>query len=170
MKKKVIITILIIIAILILIALSISTEIENNVDNIVEIEPEPEISEEEVRQTTVILYFEDSTSGILAKEERKIDSKELIDEPYKFVLNLLLEGPKIDDLHNPIPEGTKINDVKLEKGILYVDLSKEFLNASGTNAIYSIVNTLSEFTEVNGVKFTIDGENKDGLKEVFLKE
>ena len=170
MKKKVIITILIVIAILVLVALSVSTEIENNVDNIAEIEPEPEISEEEVRQTTVILYFEDAISGILAKEERKVDSKELIDEPYKFVLNLLLEGPKIDDLHNPIPEGTKLNDATLEKGILTVDLSKEFLNANGTNAIYSIVNTLSEFTEVNGVKFTIDGEIKDGLKEVFLKE
>ena len=170
MKKKIIIIIFIIIAILVLIALSISTEIENNVDNIAEIEPEPEISEEEIRQTTVILYFEDATSGILAKEERKVDSKNLIDEPYIFVLNLLLEGPKVDDLHNPIPEGTKLNDAKLEKGILTVDLSKEFLDVNGTNAIYAIVNTLSEFTEVNGVKFTIDGEIKDGLKEVFLKE
>ena len=52
---------------------------------------------------------------------------------------------------------------------MYIDLSKEFLNSSGTNAIYSIVNSLSELTEVSGIKFTIDGEVKDGLKETFVK-
>ena len=169
MKKKVIITVCIIVLIVILIALSISTEVVNNVENIPEIQPEEEISEEENRQTTIVLYFEDSTSGILAKEQRKVDSKELIDDPYKYVLELLLKGPEIEDLLNPIPEETKINEIKFEKGIVYVDLSKEFLNASGTNAIYSIVNTLSEFTEVDGVKITIDGEEKEGLKNIFTK-
>ena len=168
-KKKIIFILFFIIAIIILITCSISTEIENNVENIEEIQPEPEISEEEIRQTTVNLYFEDKTSGVLAKEERKIDSKNLIDNPYKYVLELLLDGPENEDLNNPIPEGTKLNDIKFEKGIIYIDLSKEFLNANGTNAIYSVVNTLSEFTEVNGVKFTIDGEVKDRLKDVFLK-
>ncbi len=169
MKKKIIITILIIIIAVILIACCVSTEVENNVENITEIQPEPEISEEETRQTTINLYFEDKISGIIAKEQRKVDSKELIDAPYEYVLKLLIEGPKIDDLNNPIPEGTKINSVNLEKGVLYVDLSPEFLNASGTNAIYSIVNTMTEFTEINGVKFTINGETKDGLKEIFSK-
>lgn len=169
MKKKVIITVCIIVLIVILIALSISTEVVNNVENVPEIQPEEEISEEENRQTTIVLYFEDSTSGILAKEQRKVDSKELIDDPYKYVLELLLKGPEIEDLLNPIPEETKINEIKFEKGIVYVDLSKEFLNASGTNAIYSIVNTLSEFTEVDGVKITIDGEEKEGLKNIFTK-
>ena len=169
MKKKVIITVCIIVLIVILVALSISTEVVNNVENIPEIQPEEEISEEENRQTTIVLYFEDSTSGILAKEQRKVDSKELIDDPYKYVLELLLKGPEIEDLLNPIPEETKINEIKFEKGIVYVDLSKEFLNASGTNAIYSIVNTLSEFTEVDGVKITIDGEEREGLKNVFTK-
>ena len=169
MKKKIIFIILFLIIIGILIFCSISTEYEENVDNISEIQPEQEISEEETRQTIINLYFEDSISGILVKEERKIDSKELIDDPYKFVINLLIEGPKVEDLHNPIPDGTKLNCINFEKGILNIDLSEEFLNFSGTNAIYSIVNTLSEFTEVNGVKFTINGEIKDSLKNVYIK-
>ena len=167
-KKKIIFILFFIIAIIILITCSISTEIENNVENIEEIQPEPEISEEEIRQTTVNLYFEDKTSGVLAKEERKIDSKNLIDNPYKYVLELLLDGPENEDLNNPIPEGTKLNDIKFEKGIIYIDLSKEFLNANGTNAIYSVVNTLSEFTEVTGIKYTIDGKNEEKLKDIFI--
>ena len=161
MKKKMIITIIII--------GTISTEVEKNVENISEIQPEEEISDEEMRQTNINLYFEDATTKILSEEERKIDSKDLIDNPYKFVLDLLIEGPKNENLDNPIPEGTKLNSIKYEKGILYVDLSSEFLNSNGTNSIYSIVNTMTEFTEINGIKFTIDGEIRDGLKETFVK-
>ena len=169
MKKKITIIIIFIIIVSILIIGTISTEIDKNVENISEIQPEEEISDEEMRQTNLDLYFEDSTSRILVKEERKIDSKNLIDNPYKEVLNMLIQGPKSEKMTNPIPEGTKINNTKYEKGILYIDLSSEFLNSNGTNSIYSIVNTMTEFNEINGVKFTIDGEVKDGLKETFVK-
>ena len=154
MKKKMIITIIIIIIVSIIIIGTISTEVEKNVENISEIQPEEEISDEEMRQTNINLYFEDATTKILSEEERKIDSKDLIDNPYKFVLDLLIEGPKSENLDNPIPEGTKLNSIKYEKGILYVDLSSEFLNSNGTNSIYSIVNTMTEFTEINGIKET----------------
>ncbi len=170
MKKKIIITVIFIIAIIILIICSISTEVENNVENIAEIEPEEEITEDVLRQTDVTLFFVDSTSGILVKEIRKIDSKELIDSPYRYVLDLLIKGPESEGLSNPIPEGTKINSVQFEKGTLKIDLSEEFLNSSGTNSIYSLVNTLTEFTEVNGVKITINGETKEGLKDTFVKK
>ncbi len=169
MKKKITITIILIIIISILIIGTISTEVDKNVENIAEIQPEEEISDEEMRQTNVDLYFEDSTSRILVTEERKMDSKELIDNPYKKVLDMLIQGPESEKLTNPIPEGTKLNNAKYEKGILYVDLSSEFLNSNGTNSIYSIVNTMTEFTEINGIKFTIDGEVKDGLKDIFVK-
>ena len=169
MKKKIIITIIVIIIFSILIIGSISTEIDKNVDNITEIQPEEEISDEEMRQTNINLYFEDSISKVLVKEERKIDSKNLIDNPYKIVLEMLIKGPESETMNNPIPDGTKLNNAKYEKGILYVDLSSEFLNSNGTNSIYSIVNTMTEFTEINGIKFTIDGEIKDGLKEIYVK-
>ena len=170
MKKKIIIPILFIIVIIILIICSVSTEVENNVENIVEIEPEEEITDDVVRQTKVNLYFLDNTSGILTKEERIIDSKELIDNPYKVVLDLLLAGPNTEGLISAIPEGTKVNSINYEKGIIEIDLSEEFLNSSGTNAIYSIVNTITEFTEVNGVKFKINGEVREELKDTFVKK
>ena len=167
MKKKIIITVIFIIVIIILIICSISTEVENNVENIAETEPEEEITEDVLRQTDITLYFVDNTSGILVKENRKIDSKELIDSPYRYVL---IKGPESEGLSNPIPEGTKINSVQFEKGTLKIDLSEEFLNSSGTNSIYSLVNTLTEFTEVNGVKITVNGKVRDGLKDVFVRK
>lgn len=170
MKNKIIIPILFIIVIIILIICSVSTEVENNVENIVEIQPEEEITDDVVRQTKVNLYFLDNTSGILAKEERTIDSKELIDNPYKVVIDLLLAGPNTEGLISAIPEGTKVNSINHEKGIIEVDLSEEFLNSSGTNAIYSIVNTLTEFTEVNGVKFKINGDVREEMKDTFVKK
>lgn len=170
MKKKFIFIIILIVFIIIAIICNISTERENNVENIAEIQPEEEISEEQMRQTKIKLYFIDNTSGILVQEERSVDSKELIDNPYKYIINQLIEGTKNENLKNTIPEGTKLNSVKFEKGQLNIDLSSEFLNGSGTDAIYSIVNTVTEFTEVNSVKFTIDGETKEGLTETFLRK
>ena len=89
MKKKITIIIILIIIVSILIVGTISTEVDKNVENIAEIQPEEEISDDEMRKTNVDLYFEDSTSKVLIKEERKIDSKDLIDNPYKKVLDTI---------------------------------------------------------------------------------
>lgn len=170
MKKKIVIVLVSVVIIVIAIVCNFSTESVNNVDNVHEIEPEEEISDEQMRQTKLKLFFVDNSSGILVPEERIVDSKELIDNPYKYVINLLIAGPKDVSLKSAIPEGTKLNSVKFEKGIIYIDLSSEFLNSSGTDSIYSIVNTITEFNEVNGVKFTIDGESKDGISDAFLRK
>lgn len=170
MKKKIIFISIVILLIIVAIICNFSTEKVNNVENVLEIQPEEEISEEQMRQTKIKLYFIDKTSGILISEERNIDSKELIDNPYQYIINLLISGTQDVNLKNAIPEGTKLNSVKLEKGILCVDLSSNFLNSNGTESIYSIVNTMTEFTEVNGVKFTIDGEIKEGLTDIFVRK
>ena len=62
-----------------------------------------------------------------------------------------------------------MNSCKFEKGTLNIDLSSDFLNYKDLNAIYQIVNTETEFTEVEKVKITIDGAIKDELKEPFEK-
>ena len=171
MKKIIllIISIIIIIGILIYSFLNFSTEREQNVNMINEISPEEEILEEENFETEIKLFFTDNTSNILVPEIRKINSKELISNPYLYVLNLLIEGPLENKYINEIPKGTKVNDIKFEKGILFIDLTEEFLNSSGINSIYSIVNTMCQFNEIEKIKITINGENKTGLNEYFTK-
>ena len=174
MKKMFILKVIIIIAIIsilaILIVLNFSTEVVENVENETVIEPEEEISEEQMRQTAITLYFEDKESMQLVTEEKKVDAKDLVDNPYLYIVNLLILGPNSENLQNPIPEGTKVNKAELNGDCVTVDLSKDFLNSSGTNAIYSIVNSLTELKEVNSVKFLIDGEEQDNMKEAFVRK
>ena len=174
MKKMFILKVVIIIAIIsilaILIILNFSTEVVENVENETVIEPEEEISEEQMRQTAITLYFEDKESMQLVTEEKKVDAKDLVDNPYLYIVNLLILGPDGENLQNPIPEGTKLNKAELNGDCVTVDLSKDFLNSSGTNAIYAIVNSLTELKEVNSVKFLIDGEEQDNMKETFVRK
>ena len=174
MKRNFILRVVIVISIIsiiaILIILNFSTEVVENVGNETVIEPEEEISEEQMRQTSVILYFEDKESMQLVTEEKKADAKDLIDNPYLYIVNLLILGPEDKNLQSPIPEGTKVNKAEINKDCVTVDLSKEFLNSSGTNAIYAIVNSLTELKEVNSVKFLIDGEEQDNMKEAFVRK
>ena len=156
--------------------------LHKNLNNVVEILPEEEISDEQYRKTMVSLYYKNKNTQKLMPEVQLIDVKLLINEPYVTLLNLLMEEPKNQNLQCVIPEGTRINKVELKSDILWVDFSKEFIeNHPGgieeeNNTIYSIVNTLTELTEVNGVKILIENEenkafndNIINFNEIFLK-
>ena len=98
-------------------------------------------------------------------------------------MKLLLEGPKNENLEKVMPEGTKVNKIELKNGIIYIDLSKEFIeNHKGTIeeetlTIYSIVNTLTSLNEIEAVKIQIDGkedsafiDNAIKFKDPFVKK
>ena len=148
---------------------------DNKQNDISEIIPEEEISEEQMRQTIVSLYFYNSNTKSLVPEGRLIDVKELVEEPYKKLMELLIEGPQNESLSKTIPEGTIINKIELKGDILYLDLSKEFVdNHSGgeemeSDTIYSIVNTMTNLTEVNAVKILIDGEENKAFNDNKIK-
>lgn len=168
-KIKIFIIVLIIIAIIAFIIMNVSTKEEQNVENESEIQPEAEINDKE-EETEITLYYIDNTSGVLTTQKRSINAKDLINNPYITVLNELIKGPYNDNnLKTEIPKETKVNNVKFEKGLLTIDLSKEFSSYANLNAIYQIVNTETEFTEVEKVKITIEGKETNELKEPFEK-
>lgn len=169
-NKKIIFLIVIIFIVAVIIISNLSTEIEQSVENTNEISPQEEI-EEKNEETTIKLYYIDSTSGILVSENQQIKISELIDKPYLKILEILINGPyENNNLINEIPKDTKINNIELKKGILKIDLSNEFLNIKGTNAIYQIVNTATEFNEVEKIKILIDGKENKNLKEYFTRK
>ena len=147
----------------------------NQEQAVAEYQPQEEISDEQQRQTIVSLYFKNKSTDELVPEGRLIDVKLLLDEPYKTLMQLLIEGPKNEKLEKLIPDGTVINKIELKKDILYIDLSKEFVeNHKGgeeleSNTIYSIVNTMTGLTEVNGVKILIDGKADQSFKDGKIK-
>ena len=135
----------------------------------IEVQPEEEVPETSNYETNIKLFLIDPTSGILTGEDVVLDARELVDNPYKYIINLLINPPDSLKVESAIPKGTKINNCVMNKGVLTVDLSNDFLNSSGTNSIYSIVNTMSQFNEIDSVIFRINGEENDQLKEKFIK-
>ena len=183
MKKKVL---FMIIAILALIAIGIGVFIwlqgKNQNEIVSEIQPEEEMSDEQMRQTIVTLYYQNTETNELMPEGRMIDVKRLFTDPYKTLVELLMEKPKNEKLKSAIPEGTRVIKTELKGNIVYLDLSKEFIdNHPGgeeleNKTIYSLVNTLTELNEVSGVKILINGkedqsfkDNKITFSDAFLK-
>lgn len=171
MKKNKIIYIFIIIMIITILFLIILKNKKAKNELLEEIIPQEEISEKQERETLVTLYFEDKESGELSKEVRIIDVRELANDPFKKLVEMLIDGPKSDKLKKVIPDGTKINNIYIQEDIIYIDLSKEFIenHAGGikneSNTIYSIANTLAELNEVNFIRILIDGEENKEFKD-----
>lgn len=147
--------------------------ISDEEENIKEIIPQEEITEEQMRQTMVSLYFKSGEE--IVPEARLIDVKQLLNNPYEEILKMLIEGPKNNNLKSTIPEGTKINKLIKENDILIIDFSEEFINnhKGGEKeeeiSIKSIVNTVTELTEINGVKILINGEENKSFKDEKIK-
>lgn len=133
--------------------------------------PEEEISEKQMRNTIISLYFVNKESKEINPEARNINVNELLNEPYKYLIEQLIYGPKNEKLEKTIPENTKLNDVRLIGDILYIDFSNDFINNAPEGKvregiiIETIVRTVTELNEVNSVKILIDGEENKSFKD-----
>lgn len=138
--------------------------------------PQEEISEEQSRQTIVTLYFQNKETKELMPEARMVDIKEMVNTPYDKLINLLIEGPKNEKQERIVPENTKLLGTKIDGECITVDFSAEFLNYDKTNEkskdnlINSIVNTLTELTEINKVKFLVDGTENTEFNETYTRK
>lgn len=178
MKKNSFGIVLVVLILIISIVTYITYRHFNKKNTSLEYIPEEEITEEQLRQTIVSLYYKNKENNKLMPEARLIDVKELCNNPYEKLVTLLLEDPKSEKLEKVIAEGTKINKVELKGDVIYLDLSKEFIENQESDSyleklsIDSIVNTLTELNEVNSVKILIEGEEGKVFKsgEVTLKD
>ena len=89
---------------------------------------------------------------------------------------MLIQGPKNEKYLKIIPENTKLNKCYMQNDILFLDFSKEILNYdknkkdSKNLIIDSLVNTLTELTEVNGIKILIDEKENDEFSEQYKRK
>lgn len=162
MRKKILIILIAVILLVIAIVAFVMSRTET------EIVPEGEIENIDLRKTIISLYFQDKESKSLKIETRLIDSKNLLKNPYKTLIEMLIAGPENDMFETVIPIGTRVISTDLSGNCLTINLSKEFLENSGdavqkSNSLYQIINTVTELTEVNSVKFLIDGVESDGF-------
>ena len=134
---------------------------EKETTTIEEYTPQEEISEEQLRQTIVSLYFISKETKELEPEARLIDIKEIINDPCDKLINLLIEGPKNEKLKKLIPDNTTILKTYTQGDCLYIDFSSDILGVEEgqkDNMINSITKTMTELTEINSVKILVDGQ------------
>ena len=141
------------------------TEVSESTDTGEESEDEDEVKNGEI---AINVYYLDSMGEYLVGEARIVSSE----NKYVDALYELMKLPVDSSLYRLVPDSTKINSIVVEDGLAKVDFSKEFVEDKITSdtednlLVYSIVNTLTEFPEVNSVSFYIDGEKLDTLGEL----
>ena len=159
---KRIITVMIIILLIIGVIFGIFYLSSNKEEEITEYTPQEEISEEQMRQTMVTLYFKNENDVV--PEARLIDVKKLMENPYEEILNMLLEGPKNSNLQKIIPEGTKIEKIEKQGENLIINFSEEFnkikeMTEEQKKMINnSIEKTITQLTEINAVDIRVNDE------------
>ena len=178
MKNKKIVTILVCLFLLVLIGGFFAIRYVKSINQETTIEeyvPEEEITEEQLRQTIVSFYFLDKQSNELVREARLIDIKEMMSNPYEKLVNLLIEGPKNEKNSKVMPENTKLLRNYLEGDCIVLDFSSDILNydkeneKGKENLINSIVNTLTELSEINSVKILVEGNQNEEFNEEYMR-
>lgn len=118
------------------------------------------------------LYFGSPDYKQLVIEKRIIVSEELSEE--KVIVEELIKGPRNKVLRASIPPETRLLSVNTTEGICYVNLSNEFLNTyrwsqqmNEAITIWSIVNSLTELNEVQGVQILVEGNKVDVIEKYY---
>lgn len=107
------------------------------------------------------LYFANETGDKLVPVYRSVVYNSNISME-RLAVEQIITGPKTDICYPTISKDTKINSVNVKDGVCYVDLDPSFLNepynVTAEVAIYSLVNSIVELTEVNKVVLSVNGE------------
>ena len=128
---------------------------------------------------TVTLYFASLEDDhiYLVKETREV--KQPGENIYETLIEELIKGPTSQDLYPTIPPDSIVNSVKLSDGLAIVDFDINIItnyediphsSTTETLAIYSIVNTLTEFEEIKMVKITIEGKDSGEIDGIFIED
>lgn len=168
-KKPVIIIVLIIIGVLAYFLMNNISITKNS--KYMDYTPQEEISENQNRETTITLYFLNPETNNLKSEGRSVNANELLKNPYKVIVEKLIEGPSDKSLQKVFPENTKIIDANLSNNCVNLNFSEEFLNFKDDVQKYNIINSmldsLTQLNEVDSIKILVNNETKDGLSQEY---
>ncbi len=111
---------------------------------------------------TLTLYYADQTGEKLkAYTCESVLSNNVSLEQY--VVDQIINGPPTSEYKETISKNVKVSSVYTEDGICYVDFTDSFLKESlaikDYITIYSIVNSLSEISNVSKVQILVDGKS-----------
>ncbi|MBM3706411.1 MAG: GerMN domain-containing protein, partial [Actinobacteria bacterium] len=119
--------------------------------------------------------YEDNTA-YLAPETRTLPAG---GDLYKKIVEEIIRGPVGEQAYPVLPSDVKVNSVDIENGLATVDFSKEIItnsteipHSSTTEilAIFSIVDTLTEFEEIQKVRITVDGRQSGQIDGLYIED
>lgn len=116
------------------------------------------------------LYYADETGTKLVQVVKNVEynSNNSLE---KTVVEQIIKGPNNAETYATVNPDTKIISISVADGICYVNLSNAFLSqtnpVSAEVAIYSIVNSLAELSNINKVHFMIEGNSDIFYQETF---
>jgi germination protein M len=127
---------------------------------------------------SVTLYFAsvEDNEFYLVPETRDIDGQGNI---YAETVRQLIAGPKGEDLYPALPSNTTVNSVRVSEGLATVDFGISIISdfdeiphssATETLAIYSIVNTLTAFEEIDRVRITVEGAESGQVQGFYVED
>ncbi len=126
-------------------------------------------------EANITLYFSDANAENLIPEIRRVKLRRG-DSLEKLVMQELIRGPESQDAGATVPTETKIRSIETKDSVCFVNLSSEFVtkNPSGISGermtVYSIVNSLTELSDVDKVQFLVEGEKKDVYLHMTFNE
>lgn len=91
------------------------------------------------------------------------------DHPRQTAIELLAAGTKNAELVSVMPTGTKLRSISVKNKIAYVDFNNSLVkNSNGGSAsemllVAAIVNTLTEFHDIQKVQIMVDGKKIDTI-------
>ena len=121
--------------------------------------------EEPKDEEEVDLYFADSQAQYLVQEKRIVSNDAL----YLNTLEALLAGPGENSYSSTLPAATRIEDFKLNGNTAEVSFNQAFRDqhwggSTGERlTVYSVVNTLTQFPEIERVRILLAGEEMETL-------
>ena len=108
----------------------------------------------------VVLYFANE-DGTLEEEQRTIPKQEGL---ARATVNQLISGPNDENLLPTLPSSTILEDIDISNGVCTVDFSSDLMTDMPDDqnkqklALYSIVNTLTQFDTVDSVRILVNGQ------------
>ncbi|HHW12573.1 MAG TPA: GerMN domain-containing protein [Firmicutes bacterium] len=119
----------------------------------------------------VALYFigDEEGQSLLVPEVRTISPTA---EPEMAALRELIKGPVTEGLQPVLPAKTAVRHLEIENGLAVVDLSREAVRIDRGSwgealVVWSLVNTLTKFPEVEAVRILIEGQPVETLAGHF---
>lgn len=122
-----------------------------------------------VNEFDATLYVSNGSAEYLTGIPTKIRQTAGIQQE-ELILKALLRCPSINGFYTTIPAATTINSISTDRGICYIDLSKDFLMNPDTLelSVHAIVASVCMVKGIHGVQISVNGKVPSGFdSELF---